>query len=127
MPELPDVEVYVARIRSLVAGRALKRIRLASPFLLPSVDPPASAAGGRNVTGVRRLGKRVVLELEGELFVVVHLMIAGRLHWRGPGAPIPARVGAAAFDFDPGSLVLTEAGTKKRASLHLVQGPAALR
>jgi len=127
MPELPDITVYVDRLRSLLAGRTLDRIRLANPFLLRSVDPPLAAAQGRAVSGVRRLGKRVVLELEGDLRLVLHLMIAGRLHWRSPGAPIPARIGAAAFDFPNGSLILTEAGTKKRASLHLVKGVDALR
>src|SRR5687768_8887588 len=122
MPELPDIEAYVGRLRALLLGRTLERIRLASPFLLRSVDPPVSAAEGRRAVGVRRLGKRVVLELDGGLYLVIHLMIAGRLHWRGPRAPIPARVGAAAFDFDSGTLVLTEAGTKKRASLHVVKG-----
>ena len=126
MPELPDVDVYVDRLRTLLTGRTLERVRLATPFLLRSVDPPASAAERRRLSGVRRLGKRVVLELEGDLFLVIHLMIAGRLHWRGPGAKIPARVGAAAFDFENGTLVLTEAGTKKRASLHVVRGASAL-
>ncbi len=127
MPELPDVEVYVDRIRTLTAGRTLERVRLASPFLLRSVDPPLNAAEGRRTTGARRLGKRIVLELEGDLYLVLHLMIAGRLHWRGPKARIPARVGAAAFDFENGTLLFTEAGTKKRASLHVVRGADALR
>jgi formamidopyrimidine-DNA glycosylase len=127
MPELPDVEVYVDRIRGLVAGRTLQRVRLANLFLLRSVDPPVAAAEGRRATGVRRLGKRIVLELEDELFLVVHLMIAGRFHWRGANAKIPARIGAAAFDFENGSLILTEAGTKKRASLYVVKGASQLR
>jgi formamidopyrimidine-DNA glycosylase len=127
MPELPDIEVYVDRLRSLLAGRTLERVRLAAPFLLRSVDPPLSSIEGRAVGGARRLGKRIVLEFDGELFAVLHLMIAGRLHWRGAGAAIPARVGAAAFDFAHGSLLLTEAGTKKRASLHVVKGEEALR
>jgi formamidopyrimidine-DNA glycosylase len=126
MPELPDIEVYVDRIRTLLAGRTLDRVRLANPFLLRSVDPPVTSVEGRRVVGVSRIGKRVVLEIDGDLFLVLHLMIAGRLHWRGPRAAIPARVGAAAFDFPDGSLVLTEAGTKKRASLHVVRGTAAL-
>jgi formamidopyrimidine-DNA glycosylase len=127
MPELPDIELYVDRLRSLVAGRALERIRLASPFLLRSVDPPLASAETRPVTAVRRLGKRVVIGLEGDLFLVLHLMIAGRLHWRGPRARLPARIGAAAFEFTPGTLLFTEAGTKKRASLHLVKGEEGLR
>jgi len=127
MPELPDIEVYVDRLRSLLAGRTLERVRLATPFLLRSVDPPMTAVEGRRVAGVRRIGKRIVLEVDGELFLVLHLMIAGRLQWRGPGAAIPARIGAAAFDFENGTLLFTEAGTKKRASLHVVRGAAALR
>ena len=127
MPELPDIEVYRKRIRALAAGRILERVRIATPFLLRSVDPAPSAAEGRRLAGVRRIGKRVVLELEGDLFLVLHLMIAGRLHWRGPRAPIPRPAGAAAFDFDSGTLVLTEAGSKKRASLHVVRGEAGLR
>ena len=127
MPELPDVDVYVDRLRSLLAGRTLERVRLATPFLLRSVEPPVAAVEGRRLSGVRRLGKRIVLEFDGDLRLVLHLMIAGRLHWRGPGARIPGRVGAAAFDFENGTLLLTEAGTKKRASLHVVRGADALR
>jgi len=127
MPELPDVDVYVDRLRSLLAGRTLERVRLANPFLLRSVEPPVAAVEGRRLSGVRRLGKRIVLEFDGDLRLVLHLMIAGRLHWRGPGARIPGRVGAAAFDFENGTLLLTEAGTKKRASLHVVRGADALR
>src|SRR5690349_13644656 len=127
MPELPDIEVYVDRLRDLVVGRTLNRIRLANPFLLRSVDPPVSAAEGRRVSSVRRVGKRVVLELDGGLFLVIHLMIAGRFHWRAPLAPLPGRVGAAAFDLENGTLILTEAGTKKRASLHVVQGEEGLK
>ena len=127
MPELPDVEAYVARLRDRIAGRPLDRVRLASPFLLRSVDPPLAAAEKLAVTGVRRLGKRVVIGLEGGLFLVIHLMIAGRLHWKPPRAAIPARIGAAAFDFPHGTLLFTEAGTKKRASLHVVMGEEGLR
>ncbi|HEY3227051.1 MAG TPA: DNA-formamidopyrimidine glycosylase family protein [Planctomycetota bacterium] len=127
MPELPDITVYVDRLRTLLSGRPLDRVRLAGPFLLRSVDPPLSALQGRAVTGVQRLGKRIVFEMEGDLRLVLHLMIAGRLHWRPPGAAIPARIGAAAFHFAHGTLLLTEAGTKKRASLHLVKGADALR
>ena len=126
MPELPDIAVYVEALARRVVGEALERVRLASPFLLRSVDPPLSAAEGRRVVGVRRLGKRIVVELEGGLFLVLHLMIAGRLRWRPPGAKPPGRRGLAAFDFPSGTLLLTEAGSKKRASLHVVAGEAAL-
>ncbi|HUL59828.1 MAG TPA: DNA-formamidopyrimidine glycosylase family protein [Anaeromyxobacteraceae bacterium] len=127
MPELPDVQVYVEAIAARVQGRPLQRVRLGNPFLLRSADPPLAEAAGRRVIGVSRLGKRIVLALEGDLFLVVHLMIAGRLHWKEPGAKLPGRAGLAAFDFPEGSLVLTEAGTKRRAALHLVRGEAALR
>jgi len=132
MPELPDVTVYVERLEELTRARVLRRVRLASPFLLRSVEPPLSAAEGRAVQAVRRLGKRIVLQLEGELFLVLHLMIAGRLKWAPAGARVPGRVGLAAFDFEErrgeagGTLLLTEAGSKKRASLHVVAGEAAL-
>ena len=122
MPELPDIVVYLECLHRRVAGQTLERIRLTSPFLLRTVDPPPAQAEGRTVRGLRRLGKRVVFELDGELFVVLHLMIAGRLHWKARGAKPPGRVGLAAFDFPGGTLILTEAGTKRRASLHLVQG-----
>jgi formamidopyrimidine-DNA glycosylase len=127
MPELPDIEAYLAALRPRVLGARLDRVRLASPFILRSVDPPLAAVAGRTVTGLRRLGKRIVIKLEGELFLVLHLMIAGRLHWRAAGARTPGRTGLAAFDFSTGTLVLTEAGTKRRAALHLVRGEAALR
>ena len=126
MPELPDVTVYVEALERRVAGRPLTGLRIASAFLLQSVDPPPETAVGRTVTGVRRLGKRVVMALEGDLFLVVHLMIAGRFRWLEPGAPVPRRLGLAAFDFPEGTLLLTEAGTRKRASLHVVRGEAAL-
>jgi formamidopyrimidine-DNA glycosylase len=126
MPELPDVEAYREALERRVVGQPLRQVRLASPFVLRSVEPPLAAAAGRTVAGVRRLGKRVVLALDGELFLVFHLMIAGRLHWRPAGARIPGRVGLAALDFPGGTLVLTEAGTRKRAALHLVRGEAAL-
>ncbi|HVR29297.1 MAG TPA: DNA-formamidopyrimidine glycosylase family protein [Thermoanaerobaculia bacterium] len=127
MPELPDVEVYVSALTERLAGQRLERIRLKSPFLLRSVAPPLDAAEGRDVTGVRRLGKRIVLDLEGDLHLVLHLMIAGRLAWEKPGAKLPGRIGLAAFDFPAGTLLLREAGTKKRASLHLVRGEEAVR
>src|SRR3989440_3059027 len=126
MPELPDVTVYVEALRERVVGARLEGIRLANPFVLRSVDPPLGDVVGRTVTGVRRLGKRIVLALEAERFVVVHLMIAGRMHWKAAGARPPGRIGVAAFDFTPGTLVMTEAGTKKRAAIHLVRGEAAL-
>jgi len=126
VPELPDLEVYVEAIAARVTGRPLLRVRLGSPFVLRSVDPPLAEAAGKHVAGVRRVGKRVVLALEGELFLAVHLMIAGRFHWREPDAKLPGRVGLAALDFPEGTLVLTEAGTKRRAAIHLVRGAAAL-
>jgi formamidopyrimidine-DNA glycosylase len=122
MPELPDVVVYLECLRRRVGGQILEKVRLKSPFLLRSVDPPLARADGRLVVGLRRLGKRIVFELDEALFLVLHLMIAGRLHWKPRGANPPGKVGLAAFDFPSGTLVLTEAGTKKRASLHLVQG-----
>jgi formamidopyrimidine-DNA glycosylase len=126
MPELPDVTVYVEHVAKRTVGDPLARVRLASPFVLRSVDPPVSAVSGKKVTGVSRLGKRIVLELEDELFVVIHLMISGRFKWLDPGAMIPKKVGLAAFDFARGTLLLTEASTKKRASIHVVKGKAAL-
>ncbi|HTV20640.1 MAG TPA: DNA-formamidopyrimidine glycosylase family protein [Polyangiaceae bacterium] len=126
MPELPDVTVYVERLTALVGSSVLERVRLKSPFLLRSVAPPLAAVNGKVVRGVRRLGKRIVFELEGELFMVLHLMISGRLHWKKVGAPLTGRIGLAAFDFATGSLVLTEASTRKRASLYVVQGESEL-
>ena len=121
MPELPDVAAYLAALEPRVVGRVLAGIRLGSPFLLRTVSPPLREAEGRRVVGLRRLGKRLVFELEGELDLVLHLMIAGRLHWRDSGARVGGRGALAAFDFENGSLVLTEAGSKRRASLHLVR------
>jgi formamidopyrimidine-DNA glycosylase len=126
MPELPDVTVYVECLERRLAGQVLEQVRLASPFLLRSVAPPITEAEGRVVRGTSRIGKRVVLELEGGLFLVLHLMIAGRLRWRDAGAAVPKRRGLAAFDFPVGTVLLTEEGTKKRASLHVVQGAGAL-
>jgi formamidopyrimidine-DNA glycosylase len=122
MPELPDVVIYLECLQRRVVGQTLQKIRLASPFLLRSVQPPLAEAEGKTVQGLRRLGKRIVFDLGEELFLVLHLMIAGRLHWKAVGAKPPGRVGLAAFDFPNGTLILTEAGTKRRASLHLVQG-----
>ncbi len=126
MPELPDLELYLAALRPRLLGRTLERVRLASPFLLRSVEPPLSAAHGKAVLALSRLGKRLVFGLEEGLFLVLHLMIAGRLRWKAAGAKVPGRLGLAAFDFDSGTLLLTEAGTKKRASLHVVCGETAL-
>ena len=127
MPELPDVSIYVEALERHVGGRRLDRVRLRSVFLLRSVAPPPDALQGREVTRVERLGKRVVLGFEGGLFAVLHLMIAGRLRWRRPGCPIPKGMGLAAFDFTHGSVLFTESGHKKRASLHLVEGEEGLR
>lgn len=127
MPELPDIVVYIEALEARVVDRTLERIRIAKPFLLRSVDPPISAAHGRKVLGVRRMGKRIVLELEGDLFLVIHLMIAGRLRWVPAGERIPGKLGLAAFDFPSGTLILTEAGSKRRASLWLVRGEGALQ
>ncbi len=127
MPELPDIVVYVEALASRVVGRTLERIRLGSPFLLRSVTPAIDEVAGKKMVHVGRMGKRIVFDLEDDLFAVLHLMIAGRLHWKDPGARLPGRRGLAAFDFDQGTLLLTEAGTKKRASLHLARGRDALR
>jgi formamidopyrimidine-DNA glycosylase len=126
MPEYPDIIVYIERLRPRIENQPLEHVRLASPFLLRTVDPTLTELQGRQVLGVRRLGKRIVLELTQSLFLVLHLMIAGRLHWKARSAKVPGRVGLAAFDFPTGTLVLTEAGTKKRASLHVLRGEAAL-
>ena len=126
MPELPDVTLYVEALDRHVKGRKIERFRLKSPFLVRSFDPPIGQSEGRVVMGVERLGKRLVLALEGDLFLVLHLMIAGRLRWRKRGAGLPGKIGLAAWDFDDGTLVLTEAGTKRRASLHLERGRDAL-
>jgi formamidopyrimidine-DNA glycosylase len=126
MPELPDIVIYLECLRPKVEGQALDGVRLANPFLLRSVEPPLREAAGRRVTGLRRLGKRIVFALDPDLFLVLHLMIAGRLHWKPRGAKPPGKVGLAAFDFPTGTLVLTEAGSKRRASLYLVRGEAEL-
>ncbi len=126
MPELPDLEVYVEALERHAGGQCLERIRVVSPSLLRSVEPPLSAAEGRRVLGVRRLAKRIVIGLEEDLFLVFHLMIAGRLRWRPPGAKPPGKRGLASLDFETGTLLVTEASTRKRAKLHLVRGEAAL-
>ena len=126
MPELPDVVIYIEHLESRLAGRTLERVRLMNPFVLRSVTPPIAAAQGKEVVGIRRMGKRIVIALEGELFLVLHLMIAGRLRWVAADAKLPGRITLAALVFQHGMLVFTEAGTKRRASVHLVEGEAAL-
>jgi len=126
VPELPDVVAYIAALEPRIVGKRLARIRLKSPFLLRSIEPPVSEAEGRRVVGLRRLGKRIAFELDNNIYIVIHLMISGRLHWRAAGAKLAGRSALAAFDFETGTLVLTEASSKKRASLHLVRGEAAL-
>jgi formamidopyrimidine-DNA glycosylase len=126
MPELPDVLLYLHALTPRVVGQRLDRVRVASPFLVRSVEPPLSAIEGRTIQALERIGKRIVFSFGDELFAVIHLMIAGRFRWKPPGAAIPGKVGLAAFDFPNGSLVLTEASPKKRASLRIVRGRAAL-
>ena len=126
MPELPDIEVYLAALRSRIVGRKLAAVRVANPFLVRSVEPPLATVHGTEVIGLRRLGKRIVIATEPDLFLVLHLMIAGRLKWHDQAPTLRGKQQLAAFDFDNGSLLLTEAGTKKRASLYLVSGEAAL-
>jgi len=127
MPELPDITVYVERLQAKLLGASLLRVRVLNPFLLRTAVPPIAQAEGRAVVGVERLGKRVVLALEGELFLVIHLMIAGRLRWLAAGAKPPGKIALALFEFDRGTLALTEAGSKRLASLHLLAGREALR
>jgi len=126
MPELPDIELYRHALRSNVVDRVLERVRLASPFVLRSVEPSIDAVQGKRVLDVRRLGKRLVFVLEEDLYLVLHLMIAGRLRWKTPGHKIPGHMGLGAFDFENGTLLLTEASKKKRASLHVCRGEEAL-
>src|SRR3989454_10350012 len=126
MPELPDITIYLEALQPRIVGQPLERARIVSPSLLRTVDPPLSAAEGRTVVGLRRLGKRIVWEMQGDIFLVFHLMIAGRFKWRPAGTRPPAKVGLASFDFPTGTLLLTEASPKKRASLYLVDGEAGL-
>jgi formamidopyrimidine-DNA glycosylase len=126
VPELPDILLYLHALNPRIIGHRVEGVRLASPFLLRSIEPPLSSVSGKTVIALSRLGKRIVFELEGELFLVLHLMIAGRLRWKEPGARIPGKVGLLALDFSHGTLVLTEAGTKRQASLHVVAGREAL-
>jgi formamidopyrimidine-DNA glycosylase len=126
VPELPDIAAYLGALEARIVGEPLERVRIGSAFLLRTASPPISEAEGRNVTALRRIGKRVAIGLDNDLWLVLHLMIAGRLHWRPRGAKLAGRNSLAAFDFPKGSLVLTEAGTKRRASLHVFKGEAAL-
>jgi formamidopyrimidine-DNA glycosylase len=127
MPELPDIAAYISAMETRILGQPLQQVRLASPFLLRTAQPPVSEVGGRVVRELRRLGKRIAIGVEGDLWLVLHLMIAGRLHWRARGAKLAGRQSLAAFDFPSGSLVLTEAGSKHRASLHVLSGEEALQ
>src|SRR5436190_19724231 len=127
MPELPDITIYLERLRTHVQGHTLRRIVLLNPFLLRTAIPPIGSAEGRKVVGLRRIGKRIVLALEGDLFLVLHLMIAGRLRWLAERAKPPGKIALATFEFGGGTLMLTEAGSQRRASLHLVAGRAALQ
>jgi formamidopyrimidine-DNA glycosylase len=127
MPELPDIVAYISALEPRIVGQPLERIRLASPFLLRTVQPPLASVEGRTVRELRRIGKRIVIGVGQDLWLVLHLMIAGRLHWRAPEAKLAGRQSLAAFDFPNGSLVLTEAGTKHRTSLHILSGEASLR
>src|SRR5216117_209308 len=126
MPELPDITIYLEALTPRIVGQPLERARIVSPSLLRTVDPPLAAAEGRKVVALRRIGKRIVWEMEGHLFLVFHLMIAGRFKWRPAGTSAPAKVGLASLDFPSGTLLLTEASPKKRASLHVVNGEAGL-
>jgi formamidopyrimidine-DNA glycosylase len=126
MPEFPDVELYLHALRPRVVGKTLLGVRIASPFVLRTVDPSLEEAAGKRVLDLRRLGKRIVLELQGDIYIVIHLMIAGRFRWKPAGQKIPGRLGLAALDFDDGTLLLTEASKKKRAAVHLCRGEDAL-
>src|SRR3977135_1603369 len=122
MPEIPDLTVYLDFLSTHIVGETLEHVRLASPFVLRTADPPLKAAEGKRVLGLRRLGKRLIFELEDELFLTIHLMIAGRFRWKERGAAITGKIGLAALDFSNGTLLLTEASQKKRASIHLLRG-----
>ncbi len=126
MPEYPDITIYIERLEALVGGQILEQTRFASPFFLRTAEPPIKTIHGAEVRGVERLGKRIVLVFDGERFLVIHLMISGRLHWRKKACKLPGKVGLAVFDFSNGSLLITEAGSKKRASLHFISGRAEL-
>jgi formamidopyrimidine-DNA glycosylase len=126
VPELPDIAAYMSALEPRIVGRPLRHVRLLNAFLLRTAEPPIAAAEGQIVRDLRRIGKRLAIGFDNGLWLVLHLMIAGRLHWRAPGAKLKARITLAAFDFPNGSLVLTEAGTKRRASLHVLSGEEAL-
>ncbi len=126
MPELPDITLYIEALSSRVVGQPLERLRIGNPFLVRTIEPAPSELSGRKVLGVRRIGKRIVLEMPDDIFVVVHLMIAGRLRWKDKGAAIPGKVGLAAFDFPTGTVIFTEQGSKRQASIHIVRGAEAL-
>lgn len=127
MPELPDIAAYIQALEPRVVGETLERVRLGNPFLLRTIEPPVASAEGRRVRELRRIGKRIAIGVEGDVWLVLHLMIAGRLHWRPPGAKLAGRQNLAAFDFANGTLTLTEAGSQRRASLHVVLGEEGLR
>jgi formamidopyrimidine-DNA glycosylase len=127
VPELPDVAAYITALEDRIVGEPLLRVRIADPFLVRTTDPPISAVEGQTVRELRRIGKRIAIGLDPDLWLVLHLMIAGRLHWKARGAPLPGRTNLAAFDFPEGTLTLTEAGTTRRASLHVLRGDDALR
>ena len=122
MPELPDISAYIAALEARILGQPLERVRIASVFLLRTVDPPLASVEGRTVKALRRIGKRIAIGVEGNIWLVLHLMIAGRLHWKPPQAKLAGRNGLLALDFPNGTLVLTEAGSKRRASLYVVRG-----
>jgi formamidopyrimidine-DNA glycosylase len=126
MPELPDIVVYIEAIEKRILGHVLRKVRISTPFLLRTVDPPVAACEGCKITAMRRVGKRIAIGVEGDLWLVLHLMIAGRLHWKKAGISLASRNNLAAFDFDHGSLLLTEAGAERRASLHVVAGNTSL-
>jgi formamidopyrimidine-DNA glycosylase len=126
MPELPDIAAYITALEARILGQPLERVRLGSVFLLRTAEPPLSSVGGRVVHRIRRIGKRIAIGVEGDIWLIIHLMIAGRLHWKPPQAKLAGRNSLAAFDFPNGSLVLTEAGSKRRASLHVLRGEEGL-
>jgi formamidopyrimidine-DNA glycosylase len=126
VPELPDITIYIEALQERVVGEVLNKVRVASPAVLRTFDPPYSAPEGEPVVGLRRLGKRIVFEFPDELFLVIHLMVAGRLQWKAPKTAVPKKVGLAGLDFDPGTLILTEQGTKKRAGIWILKGEEAL-
>jgi formamidopyrimidine-DNA glycosylase len=127
MPELPDIAAYISALEPRILGKTIERVRLGSPFLLRTIEPPVSAVEGKTVREIRRIGKRIAIGVDGDLWAVLHLMIAGRLHWKAKDAKLAGRNSLAAFDFADGTLVLTEAGTKRRASLHILAGEEGLR